>query len=570
MTNFRYFLLLPTLFYLLSPPYLYADEKNKFIIEDSPELIEDDSLFDYFEKTVSLQLAGSYAGFIEEDNERSNLNFKVRYADSWKNLSFVLEGRAYDSEATYTFTRTYDDIETCSYFTNEDGTPVLDDNGNRIPDRCEEITESFSSTFESAETELREGYLRYQTDLMDIYVGRRVLVLGQFNLFSPVDLFLPIDFSSTSLSFSKVENRLPQDMLSLSLYSPTDTSIELQLHFLPEITRDALTTDAIEQGQEYFSPVLDELTVEPYQEPENESQYVARLLLTEDNFTIGLTYFKGFDFFTQSLAVLTTPPEASSASSALNIENLRAGNFYGLPHPTYPEKTGYGIEISVPQGNVQYRIEATYSNIYRDINFWGIPRVSTGSATDGNVQRFIDLINDNTQDFDLEPGEYPLYLETDQIIVAFGFDYQTSKWLVNFAVLVLQDLYTDEQQTLYELAHEIQGASSSSDLGKLNILPIGHVARSFERPNGTSHTIGLAAGFVGLGQGISTYYRYRYSGNLSIGASLDYLQYLNDSAITDSESQRFENMFREENDNSSVTEGDSIFPSIRLGFIYQL
>ena len=77
---------------------------------------------------------------------------------------------------------------------------------------CEENIELKQN---SVGAELRESYLDFQLgEHLFFSLGNKLIVFGQFDLFSPIDLFaLPTRFGSNEIGFSKVNNRLTQQTL---------------------------------------------------------------------------------------------------------------------------------------------------------------------------------------------------------------------------------------------------------------------------------------------------------------------------------------------------------------------
>ena len=446
-----------------------AHAQDDFIIEESEQ-----SSGSWFEQHASGGLLASYAGGIG-DNTRSHGAFKVRINDdirSGSGLSYALESWLRASRVELAFENYLVDEE--GHFTSE--------------------KEQYTKTASDSNLELRDAYLRYSRGIFDVYIGRRAFAIGQFDAFSPVDFLLPIDFSRGTVSFSKLDNHYLQTAASLSLF-PTN-NLEMAVHYFPRIERDPISKKLFEEdiGAEFNTP-------------DDESQYMARLLYTGARAILGLTYYKGFEIFPADF------PTLSGDADAENTDNATIA-------PSYLKIDGLGFELSIPRGRYSWKYEVLLSQTAFDLGDCMINNDVAGENTP--CQDYREHLAAN---FDNKA-----YLAVDAMFHGIGFDYNGEKWTVNLSIYAYTIEPDDRQQAALDLS-ERTGYSSDRHTSDA-AFPAIHVAREYANAR---HTTGFGAGFFGAAAGMTVYHLYQYSDAFDLGFSLDLLSFQGDNQIEDQE-----------------------------------
>lgn len=489
---------------LIACPVSFAQaEDDLIIVDESSESHQND-----FAKAFSGEVLGSYAGLIDQNNTRHNLGIKLRYAQSFDSgLSLVAEGYAYASGVKLQFEQ--EDI------TNQ-------------------TTRDIEESVNNNNLELREAYVRFNNRFIDIYAGRRLLVLGQFNAFSPVDFVLPVDLSNSKVEFTKAGNRYPQTTLSLHVY-PTP-QLELQLHYFFKIERDPITRDLLEDDEPYVDQSGD-LQTASFEYPDNEAQYIGRLVYNGQNLTTALTYYKGFELYPASR------PRLVLDSNNNPITNAR------MPEPSYPKNDGYGFEIAIPRNKFVYKYEMLLLDQYTDFQ----PCTTASPACDN----YHAVLNDS---FDGKA-----YASARVLFHAVGFDYSGDDWTMNIAIYQAVDISDSDVEEARDISEEL----SSNELAFNGIFPSLNIARHWGRDK--QHTTGLAGGLLGSIAGATAYHGWEVRENLTLSLSFEVFLYQSDLQTEDQIEDRAN---REQpnnpdgNRNFDVQQSSEIAPALRFGFRY--
>ena len=108
------------------------------------------------------------------------------------------------------------------------------------------------------ETELREAYFDLDIGSFALLsVGKKLNAWGQFELFSPIDIFtLPKKYTTAGLTFSKLDEQIPQNTAQLNLYR--NNLVELQLYYFPSLTIDPFFDKIPSELRNYDVPIKDE------------------------------------------------------------------------------------------------------------------------------------------------------------------------------------------------------------------------------------------------------------------------------------------------------------------------
>ena len=189
------------------------------------------------------------------------------------------------------------------------------------------------------EGDLRDAFLQYELiDDFVVYVGRRRQVWGQFDLFSPVGILLPVRFQNSAIDYKKTNYVVPQDNASISWF--LGERLELQGHFFLSTQIDPLLKEVIEMDSGL--------------DVEDHKQYAGRLVYRPDWGTVGLTFYKGRSgLFQYDNASLNDPGSLDGRSADL------------------PPLTAYAFEMAIPSGRWVWKTEIVYRQSKGDLPSYG-------------------------------------------------------------------------------------------------------------------------------------------------------------------------------------------------------
>lgn len=475
-----------TLVAFLLPLSLMAEdiEDEEDTGEDAPVIVieeSDEKLGSYFTKHFGGDLIASEAGLGDEDNSRTNVQLRLRYQEEWQRGLVVAEYIGYNSQVELTLARGENSDET--------------------------LTQSFDVT----DSEWREVYVKLSpTEYWDLAVGRQAITIGQFDIFSPVDFILPVDFTNTRLTYSKADYRLPQ--LALRNDFAMGNWL-LEAVYFPSLTSDALLEVARSVPEEYFDPLLGspcsnyaayedgdcgENVPVPQNIPADESQYLLRLIYSSPSIVYGWTVYEGYNIFL----------------FGSGVARLREGNvgdekwFYRELLPTIERRRAYGFELSVPINRFNMKFEVLAEPATFPLRFEAI----TESEMTQAQRDYRDFIQENNNN---------LNVAVDQYIAAWGFDYYGDKNFFN-VYLVFFDYFGERADRIISIEEKAFPEEDGSPFG--NVLPAFNIGREFGVRE--QHTIGGIAGFLSFAFGASFYYANDFYDSFNYGASLEAFQYI--------------------------------------------
>ena len=501
---------------LLLTPFVYAQELDDIIVEDDVGTQQASQTPESFRlgKYFSGEALGSYSGLISDD-ARYNFDVRLRYAQSWEKagLSVVVSGNFYTSSVDLSFEET---------------------DHRQFPS----VTTTNSVTTDTTKAELREGYIRYSKGPIDVYAGRRIIAIGQFDAFSPVDFLLPVNLSDSRVSFSKLENKYPQTAISMHIYLLPQ--IELQGYWFPRIERDPISKNLFEQGQIYQDRSGAGLPVErqvPFQKPNDESQWLFRAVYTGQKITAGVTYYKGYNLFAEDRTVL-----GKETATGNLINNFR------IPEPSYPEQSGIGLEIAVPHNRFTFKYEVLMAQEYVDFRHCSDSNSPDCTAYHARLNTELDGRAYTNQDF---------------LAHAIGFDYLGDTWVLNIALFNVLDVSSSATKSLVDESDRI--ANDDPESGVL-LFPTINIARSYGKNNG--HTTGFGAGALGSVIGGTVYHRIKVSDNLQLAGSFEAFQYQSDFQTEEARQADLQQSNEQSSGTFDVVKSNDFSLALRLGFIY--
>lgn len=456
--------------------------------EDSPFEIEEESKDDKKDTSETFEYSGNIGATYLSGGDKASRQItsaNIYLSKKYSFAKFYLSGEAYSTVIEYKGKK-----REGSQRTAPEKTLKYDDDG----------------------FELRDAYASiYLRDNLTLNAGRQVIVWGQFDLFSPIDYALPYKTSTTGIGFSKVDSRLPQDLLKLSYY-PT-SKFEIQLYYIPKIATDPLIDKFTENNYSYLDGDLDsdghnDIITADVEKPQGseERQSAIRLMYYPSWGTVGLTYYKGWDTF---------PVERKE------IKEINGYLHFPLK-PKITEKKLLGFEIAKPYGKSVYKLEYARSNVIKSLNSPSSSTVNINTEEQSKKHYLNWIQSDNNN---------KLYADTYWNLFAIGFDRDTENWLMNIAIFHLRETPQDDKAK-EAIRRSDDSGYDNNDFGGATA-PAFNIARKY----GTNKTglIGLAAGILGSKAGASLYITNKYKESLTWSISANYLMFNSDSNLSDAE-----------------------------------
>ncbi|MBC6444373.1 MAG: hypothetical protein GDA50_02935 [Alphaproteobacteria bacterium GM202ARS2] len=348
--------------------------------------------------------------------------------------------------------------------------------------------------------DVRDAFLQYELiDDIVVYVGRRRQVWGQFDLFSPVGVLLPVRFQNNAVDFKKTNYVVPQDNASLSWF--LGERLELQGHFFLSTQIDPLLEEVIEQDGSR-------------QDVEDHRQYAGRLVYRPDWGTLGLTFYRG-------RSALFQYNENASLADEGSLDGEQAD---------LPPITAYAFELAIPSGRWVWKAEVVYRESKGDLpSYEGI-----ASSPDTDVVAYINAIRNNNG------GSF--VVDTTELFAGIGVDARLNDWLVNFGVYLVsidEDADVGGGRDLRDLADRAlgDGGSLDDDGDETVVFPTLNVVRYFGDDD--RYTLGLSGGFLVAALGVAVYGTARIGDNLSLYAGVDLVQSITDVFVEQTEERPF-------------------------------
>ena len=353
------------------------------------------------------------------------------------------------------------------------------------------------------EADLRDAFLQYELiDDFVVYVGRRRQVWGQFDLFSPVGILLPVRFQSNAVDYKKTNYVVPQDNASISWF--LGERLELQGHYFLSTQIDPLLEEVID--------------MESTRDVEDHSQYAGRLIYRPDWGTVGLTFYKGrtglFQYSNASFAnVGTTMAEVDDEQADL------------------PPLTAYAFEMAIPSGRWVWKTEIVYRESKGDLPSPSGTRITRGSNEGAcRTMTGLDAFGDYLCSvYYRNNGSF--VIDTQELFAGFGVDARLDDWLVNFGIYLLS---VSEDSTVMgtDLRERAKAAGFSDDGEETAVFPTANIVYSWGDED--RYKVGVSGGFLVAAIGAALYSSARFGDNLSVYAGANFVQTVTDTFIEES------------------------------------
>lgn len=409
------------------------------------------------------------------------------------------------------------------------------------PVRCADLdglAPELRYTVEIKDSQLDEFFVNFGvSDQLSIIAGKNRLTWGQFAFLSPVHLLLPIN-TETQLGFSKVDSRLPQQMVIVDYY-PTER-LQLQLSAV-------LTSDIDPAVEKYFEIAFrDEIASDPLRRFApgydgtadaqdifaEHTQMAFRAIYTPNWGAYGVTMWEGpLHFFVNENLALPTCITADSF-------NCDPGtNFFSNAAPNLPLSEAVAFEIAYNIGNWTLIAEISSLDSTSDLDLERVLEAAGTAGTFSNSQRAQDARNllSTLVRVNRGLGTY----DSSFVLAAIGADgtSPSGKWTYNLELFMYSPggggNVLDALRPLPKSFDPNYDRNQEEDLEQATF-PTFHISRA-GTVSGRPATWGVGLGFFLHYGGLFTYYNVEVTENLSIQGGIEALERTseNDSAQDD-------------------------------------
>ena len=399
--------------------------------------------------------------------------------------------------------------------------------------------------------EVREAYLQYDVlDNISLSVGYQRPIWGQFDIVSPVNLLLPLEFQSDDLSLEKSAYRMPQPAFSAVVF-PFER-LEVSAYWFPWTNIDPLHQEILDEAdganEVFVAETADanfgntETRPRPRKDGSDYDAYAARAVWYGDSFTFGLTYYNGRN-------TLFAFDELPLVEKVQQVQNSTTYDAYSvIERSLLPDSDTVGLELSVPVGRWTWKGEAFYMRTETDIG--GIRRESIAqNATDER-----EVARGVLYDWMVDQNNGRGYVDVNLLMAGAGFDALYDHWRFGAAVFVVDTLLTGKAKEADRL---VKAAYPGDDgVGFSGALPNAYVLYDFDEERTT--TAGLVGGFAGPFLGVSTFYTSTWFENWRWTASLEYAVSMSDQLLDELNS-----------DSGAYELEDDVALGVRLGLVYE-
>ena len=391
-------------------------------------------------------------------------------------------------------------------------------------------------------TEISEAYVAFEPlPWLTVSAGRRKVVWGQFDVFSPVSFNLPFTTKNIGTDFSKVNFALPQNNIQLS-FAPHER-VEVQAYYFHKTMIDPLVAEFVEN--EYMED--DRITGDPVTEDnfEDHDQYALRVLFYPDWGTIGLTYLDGRNTFTwieekQMVESRGTDcPMVPGDPDSMGMRMMRVSECYDSTiSPQIPELQMYGIEATIPLQQWTFKAELSIRETEGDIISLGRSEVEDPETLYTQDPRRQMPLRDFLK-WAVRENDGKLYTDKSEVFGGFGFIYGGQRWRFELDAFFYQSTFDGNG---YDIAKDIDGDSTAEDLFFAPFINVAY-AISPDWRDVASLTVGALGSFA-AGASLNSVWTFEdfVGGNLQLVAALDILQYGSDSQLSDLSSEEEDEM----------------------------
>lgn len=421
------------------------------------------------------------------------------------------------------------------YFYDNECYYVVDDEGNYLaPEQERIIDDSFA--------ELTEAYVQWEpTSFATVRLGRQPIVLGQFDVFSPLMFTVPMKATGTKTKASRADFSFPQDGLQVSLFPLPQ--LEVSFLAIPEMRMDDANRNRFEQFAslkgEFINYAPGETAKSTLQNIVDNDMSMARIMYYGNRFTLGLTAIEGVEANEdprREARLTASPCAAFTGGTALTGSECDTNSFtaYGLSDDEglrFGESDIIAFELAVRlSSKLSFVVEQTIVESQKELGILPFgaksgerPRVITAAAPPfdpnnpdpyaGTVDLtpfFAELVADN---------EGKPYINVDTTMQSAGLIYKGERWLLNAQIAQRIQLGASTQEEAWRKALDYDTYygedTEENGSGASDIIPIINAVRLL----GAEKQGYAGAGFGTFGQnfGFGVSAGWRFYERLEIG-----------------------------------------------------
>lgn len=408
---------------------------------------------------------------------------------------------------------------------------VWDPGAGSYTSRPSELPESRELDVSTSEVALREAYLELEpAENLSLAFGYQRPIWGQFDIVSPVNLLLPLEFQSEDLSYSKAAYRTPQPTVSATMFP--HERLELGGYWFFGTELDPLHEEILEEAdgdtEVYVAGTYGatETRARPREDVNGYKAHALRGVWYGDSLTFGVTYYKGRNtlFAFDELPLVEHVRQTRAANG-----NTRQFDAYSvIERSVLPTSQALGLEISVPVGRWTWKGEAFHMSTQADIG--GLRRENIASGAMDVRSRAIRSLYEWTVDENGGRG----YVDVDLVMAGAGFDALYDDWRFGTSVFAVGTRLGDkakEAEQLAETAYSDDDAVGTST----TLLPNAYVIRDFNDER--TRSAGLVGGFAGPFFGLSAFFTSTWLDGWRWTASVEYATALGDQLLDELNSE---------------------------------
>ena len=417
---------------------------------------------------------------------------------------------------------------------------VVDANGNYL-------SKTQERTVDDSFTEVTEGYIQWEpTSFATLRVGRQPIVLGQFEVFSPLMFTTPMKSTGTKTKTNKADMSYAQDGLQVSLFPLPQ--LEVSFTSIPKMRLDPANQKRFEEFAllkgdfTNFMPGADQ--VEKLQDIGDNDMSVARLLYFGDRFTFGVSAIQGAETNEDPLreARLTAVPceqyfpgntpelysecnywdgDTTSAYTRTPVANDGAFDTYALDEDKglrFAEIDVIAFELAIRlTAKLSFIVEQTVVEGEREFEILPSgairgdrPRAfGQNMGQGGNPQNIFDGTTNllpTFQDIAANNGAKPYY-NSEVTMQSAGLVYKGDRWLINFQLAQRTEEAASAQEEAWRKALKWSTYEGDED-DEDEILPILNAVRLLGDEKQGYAGFGFGSFGQNFGFGLSVGWRY--------------------------------------------------------------
>ena len=548
-------ILLSTAFILVTPL------EAQLVVEEDDDDSEVSPFEEYWDKHFNFRLGLTSAIGIGVDSYRNYHFMNLKWDHDFDWISFKFEAEGYHRDFRYVLKissgeerRLMDEITVkeveISNESDADVKLILEDELADLQDKFDSTPKEIIFNSKESTAIYREANVKLSPhDSVQLSLGYHTIVWGQVNVFSPVDILLPLRFASGSVGLSKANSRLPQKSAILTIFPIPQ--IEIQGYYFPDITLDSSLVKYFEGNVVELeqTTAAEQTTLQnnvnfgfEYPEKDDAPQYATRILFYLDWATIGLVYFDGWDQIilddNATIKQVTYTDDMNTPDDARDDINLdvyriseepRMSRTHNYGIETNFDLDGWTLAIDIVQRELPETIDLELL-IHNDI-ITGETNLDDPGITIGPSSINANNARETLINFALTEKNGSLAYKQEQTLWAVELSSDSEDWFLAYGIFGVETRDTENKDLadLDRARDEIESLDSAND--ELSVAPFVNVSRYLS--DNKTDAVGFAFGYLGFGFGLTCYWVQEYYESLQVGVSLEYFGLMSSQEASD-------------------------------------